>query len=60
MARATALRPASVRLPALGTTACVVTTDPRALAEAQFLSSREVRAFDEACSRFAPTPSSPA
>ena len=54
MARATALRPASVSFPALGTTACVVTTDPRALAEAQFLVTREVRAFDEACSRFRP------
>jgi FAD:protein FMN transferase len=48
----TALRPASVRFPALGTTASVVTTDPRALEEAQFLVAREVRAIDRACSRF--------
>jgi FAD:protein FMN transferase len=52
MARLTAPVTASASFPALGGTACVVTTDPSALPEAETVVRREVAALDMACSRF--------
>jgi thiamine biosynthesis lipoprotein len=52
MSRASGLLPASTSFHALGTTATVVTADPRALDEAQFIVARELREIDAACSRF--------
>jgi thiamine biosynthesis lipoprotein len=42
----------SATFPALGGIACVVTGDPSAVRDAQDIVSREVAAFDAACSRF--------
>jgi len=45
---------ASASFPALGTTALVAVTEPRALGAARRVLDRELAAVDEACSRFRP------
>ncbi|WP_406205087.1 FAD:protein FMN transferase [Kitasatospora sp. NBC_01560] len=46
--------PAAVSFPALGTTATLLTTKHRALAEAETILLYELAAIDDACSRFRP------
>ena len=43
-----------VRFPVFGSEATVVTTDPRALSEAQWVVQDELEVIDKACSRFRP------
>jgi thiamine biosynthesis lipoprotein len=45
---------ASEAFPALGTTAVIATADPAALPEARRILEAELKAFDDACSRFRP------